>query len=209
MNLVQGSWPEYHDAFQTIVVKGDPSAQPIMDAISNELALVRSNPREGWHVIARRLSAHPWSTATWYLHKPLDLWGWSIAMGQGDIYVFPTADSPYNTDTAYRLSAAICYGLNPLIMALAALAVFSCVLRRREVYLPMAPAALLLLCLTAVYAIFQSEPRYSTPVRFVEIGFAALAAQNLLALAQARLRIRAAIGEADHKNETSFAESQL
>ncbi len=179
MNLVQGSWPEYHDAYRKVVIKSDSSGAAILDAVENEVAALQSGPRDWWHLAANRFRDEPWTMLAWYLHKPIDLWGWGIDMGQGDIYVYPTADSPFNTETPYRVSVAVCYGLNPIVMLLSALAVLACLVRGKAVDAPMLAAAFLLAYFTLVYAVFQSEPRYSIALRPLQLGFAILAAQEL------------------------------
>lgn len=202
INLVQGSWPAYHDAYRA-AVSGDPRGQAIMTAIQNDQDRMTQSPAAGLHALAARIAASPLRYASWYLlRKPVVLWGWNIRMGQGDIYVYPTVNSPFDKNAVWRVVAALCYGLNHLL-AVAAL-IGALLLMRRA-----APAdeishknssagpvrlavALMLFYVTAVYALFQSEPRYSIPFRGFEI-LAAITALAFLSKHLIALRAKASV----------------
>lgn len=170
INLVQGSWPTYHAAAQ-LWGHHDPVGMQTMDAISDEIAILRADRVLGLRVMADRMSRTPWAYAMWYLRKPALLWGWEIGLGAGDIYAYPTRHSPYITNPFMRATEAIAYMLNG-VLAIAALAGLLLVMSNRR-----SPAELLFLAVscawvTLIYWILQSDSRYSIPYRTAEISLA-------------------------------------
>jgi hypothetical protein len=176
MNLVQGSWPTYHTAWQE-KIHHNPKGLPTLNAIGAEYTLLRSSPRAGIDTIAHRLRADPWHYVAWYaLEKPWLLWDWRIRIGRGDIYVFPTLNSPFDTQPAMRALVSVCHTINPLLAALALLCLLVTVVRRWRGHStqsngqPALEATLgLLVFVTLVYSVLQSEPRYSIPFRSFEM----------------------------------------
>jgi 4-amino-4-deoxy-L-arabinose transferase-like glycosyltransferase len=176
MNLVQGSWPTYHTAWQE-KIHHNPKGLPTLNAIGAEYTLLRSSPRAGIDTIAHRLRADPWHYVAWYaLEKPWLLWDWRIRIGRGDIYVFPTLNSPFDTQPAMRALVSVCHTINPLLAALALLCLLVTVVRRWRGHStqsngqPALEATLgLLVFITLVYSVLQSEPRYSIPFRSFEM----------------------------------------
>ncbi|WP_161970920.1 ArnT family glycosyltransferase [Aerosticca soli] len=190
MNLVQGSWPEYHASYRAALL-GDSTAITISSAINSEYALLHDQPREGWHAWANRLRSQPWRTLTWYVSKPALLWGWDIRIGQGDVYVYPTAASPFHTNLAGRIVIALCHAMNPW---LGLLALIGCiiVLCRPSASGTEQPLALLLVMMTAIYTLLQAEPRYSVPLRGEEMVAAMLCLHGIVACLSRRRGIPAA-----------------
>ena len=177
INLVQGSWPNYHADYQ-LAMKGDPVAQSSMEAIDRDISRFGEGPSAGLSALWSRLRASPWKYLGWYLGKPALLWSWDIRMGQGDIYVYPTRKSPYITDAWLRVLWAVARAANGLLGVLAVLGSILAIvsLTRKQTSL-LAPGALLLAMATAIYAVLQSEPRYAIALRGVEIlvAFSAMA----------------------------------
>jgi hypothetical protein len=177
-NLVQGSWPAYHIAYQA-AMKKDPQGTQVMNAIAGEITVAQNHPAEGLALIAHRMAENPLRYALWYLQKPALLWAWDIRIGQGDIYVYPTQHSPFKTLASWRVLASLCHAINPL---LALLALAGCVLAMqtgdRSPRLITA-TALMLIYVTLVYTALQSEPRYSTPFRGPEILLATWATYRM------------------------------
>lgn len=173
-NLVQGSWPLYHDAYQA-KAEGNPMAATLMAPINQEAAVIHINLMAGLARIGHRMASHPGEYVRWYLSKPALLWGWSIQVGQGDIYIFPTRNSPFEVNMAYRIVAAVCRGLNPWIFVLAIVGGLLAMLPKEQVQPDRAATALMLIFVTVIYSIFQAEPRYSIPFRGLEIMLAIFA----------------------------------
>jgi hypothetical protein len=172
INLVQGSWPTYHAAYQ-LAMKGDPIGKQTTDAINAEITSFDNGMGTGLANLAGRMAQTPLRMFAWYVSKPALLWGWDIRIGQGDIYVYPTRNSPFRTQAAWRAVEAACFLINPLLLVLAAVgAVFALV--RQPLTIEAVGMATVLIVVTAIYAALQSEPRYSIPFRGPEIVLAAL-----------------------------------
>ena len=174
-NLVQGSWPIYHQAYQASM-KNDPLAVATMTRISQESDLIQSDPAAGLAELMRRMGHHPIEYARWYLSKPALLWDWDIRMGQGDIYVYPTRNSPFKDNALYRSAIAVCHTLNPLLFLLMIAGGIVALWPRQQIPRSLVAATLLLAFVTTVYSVFQAEPRYSIPYRPLEILLATFAA---------------------------------
>lgn len=180
INLVQGSWPSMHSAYQA-AMRHDPNGIMIMRVINQEIATIQAHPTVGLARIGRRMASHPGEYIRWYLSKPALLWGWNIRIGQGDVYVYPTRNSPFQTNPAYHTTAAICHAINPWLFVLAIAGCLLALLPRLQAPPSLVVTALMLLFVTAIYSVLQAEPRYSIPFRGLEI---------LLAMFATRLFIR-------------------
>jgi hypothetical protein len=185
MNFVQGSWPTYHAATQ-LAADEDPVGLQTVDAINLEIATLHLNKTEGLRTLAERMSQAPVTYIGWYLSKPALLWGWNIGLGDGDIYMYPTHNSPFVTQPIFKAIEAVTFVLNS-ILALLAAAGLVVVARRHS-----PPAATITFAVTAawvtvVYAVLQSDARYSTPYRPAEIALACVAVAE--ALGHVRKRI--------------------
>jgi hypothetical protein len=187
MNLVQGSWPTYHAAYQ-LAMKGDEAGVQTIKAIDAEIARFGDGILNGLSGMGKRIGFAPLTYVGWYLRKPALLWGWDIRIGQGDIYVYPTRNSPFVSSPGWRVAETACFLINPFLMLLAALGAITALARRTT-----DPAALgavaMVLWATLIYGVLQSEPRYSTPFRGMEIMLAAIGVATL-ASALARYRNR-------------------
>jgi 4-amino-4-deoxy-L-arabinose transferase-like glycosyltransferase len=179
-NLVQGSWPDYHSAWRASVL-GDDAAQAkarqTLQAIDLEYSHLRKSPMSGAGDILQRLWEHPVATAIWYLgQKPAQLWGWDIQIGQGDIYVYPTKNAPFQISRPWILLEVVCHALNPILLLLAFAGVFYAWPRKRiwptgtaNELDALVAVVCLLAFVTLVYSLLQSEPRYSIPFRAFEL----------------------------------------
>jgi len=167
MNLVQGAWPEYHAAYRGQLA-GNPEAIAIMQAIDAEYTGMTRDRMAGLSAMTGRLAQDPLRTLAWYASKPTHLWGWDIGIGQGDIYVFPTLNSPLLFNPLWRGLTGLLFLLNPMVMLAAAVGTLLALVS------PAAPTglkitALLGLFITAIFTILQSDARYATPYRGVEM----------------------------------------
>lgn len=173
LNLVEGSWPTYHDAERLWAIH-DPVGIQTVAAIDAEAAIMEKSVASGLAVMATRMKPHIGTYVAWYLSKPALLWGWDIGIGQGDIYVYPTRNSPFITQPLMRAVEATAFTLNPLIALLALAAViFLCTSEAPPVALLVASGTAL--WVTLVYGILQSEPRFTIPFRAIEIALAIFA----------------------------------
>jgi len=183
-NFVQGAWPSFHDAYRNSVF-GDAStrayARHTLDAVDKEYASLRDSPEQGVRSIAQRFKQHPWRYAAWYLfEKPRELWGWAVVIGQGDIYVYPTQNAPFQISPPWIALAAVCHSLNFLLVLLALASLPMTWLRwpglsrqPNQNCGSLISVVCLLTFVTIVYTILQAEPRYSIPFRSFEMLLAA------------------------------------
>lgn len=171
MNFVQGAWPEYHPAYMKSF-QGDAEAVRDMAAIDAEYRTLKADRLHGLRVMANRMDADPLRYIGWYLSKPIELWGWNIGIGQGDIYVYPTANSPLTAGTVLRATTGACFFLNPFILLSAAAGLLLALFRPRQTPVGLMLMAALGLFVTAVFAVLQSDARYATPFRGIEIALA-------------------------------------
>jgi hypothetical protein len=170
-NLVQGSWPEYHSAWLESL-SGDPAATATTHRINRDVDLAVRDRAAGMTSLVTRLAAEPGKYALWYASKPALLWSWSMRIASGHIYVFPTRNSPLESnDVAWYTMRALEIA-NPFIAVLALLGCGVAIvgLADRQATI----TGLFLVYVTAVYALLQSEPRYAVPFRGAEIVVALL-----------------------------------
>ncbi|HEY4292523.1 hypothetical protein [Luteibacter sp.] len=178
INFVQGSWPEYHTASFSAIQLGDPAAKIVMAEIARETHAIQADARGGWALMSARMSSDPLRYARWYAGKPALLWGWDVAVGQGDIYVFPTFHSLFEDNAAFHAWAGICFLLNPLIALLALVGVVHTLLWKEAPFALRWTAAIVAMA-TAVYCLLQAEPRYAVPYRGLEFLLATWGAMTL------------------------------
>lgn len=167
INLVQGSWPIYHAAWQAR--HHHDEAKQLLDAIHAEIDLFAENPRAGMKALGHRLWLDPAGYAHWYLlKKPYLLWDWDIRLGWGGVHFLPVTDTPMEKHPILLGSHHALKRLNPalFVLSLGAVGVITLLLIRGE---SIPPAALLVAGLvvyvTALHTILQAEPRYSIPYR--------------------------------------------
>lgn len=173
INLVQGSWPLYHDAWVEFR-RGDKYAQTIMRDIDSEVELLDSNPSEGARKMLHRISEQPVAYARWYMwDKPFLLWDWDIRIGAGELYLVDTVNSPYQSHGPWAWYAQWLRKANPAIFLLALAGCVLALARRSREPVPLVPIAYVFAYLTVAHMVFQAEPRYSVPYRFIEFLLAA------------------------------------
>jgi 4-amino-4-deoxy-L-arabinose transferase-like glycosyltransferase len=167
-NFVQGSWPSMHIAYQA-AMRHEQAGIVILAAIDREIAAFQASPSAGFALMKHRMAKHPGEYVWWYLSKPALLWDWDMRIGQGDIYVYPTRNSPYKTEPVFRAIASLCRAINPWLFVLAMAGALLALLPEAETSPGRSAAALMLLFVTLVYSVLQAEPRYSVPFRGLEI----------------------------------------
>jgi hypothetical protein len=114
-----------------------------------------------------RVKAEPLHYLHWYfIQKPLELWGWDILVGYGDIYVYRVDASLYHKSKLALVSLVLMKQIHFLLFAFALVGLFF-VLReqnknQKETILSL---YLCLLCVSAVYVVLHTDARYSVPLR--------------------------------------------
>lgn len=168
VNFVQGSWPRYHDAWTSATLAADDQSIATMRAMEEEQRLMQNSILAGLRMIASRFSEQPLRYLQWYASKPIELWGWSIGIGSGDIYVFPTYNSPLSTNGPLKVTTDIAFLLNRIIMLLAVVGIVLIFLHSSETPAGLIVAALLAAYVTFVFTVLQADVRYSVPYRGIE-----------------------------------------
>jgi hypothetical protein len=197
-NFVQGESLSYHPAWRDSIF-GDSAkkanAAVLLHEIDKKYALLSSSPKSGINAIWLEVSERPARYAFWYLvQKPYELWGWAIMVGQGDIYVYPTVNSPFMKYRVWIALEAICVALNPLLLLLMIVGIIFGI--SPAIYTKVFPDAknrstlIAVICLlvfsTVIYTLLQAEPRYSIAFRPFEILLATTAIAGALNLRPAR-----------------------
>jgi 4-amino-4-deoxy-L-arabinose transferase-like glycosyltransferase len=194
LNLVEGSWPQYHVAENYKDI--DPIAAQISEQIASEEQLFARSPRRGLAAMSERMAQDPNYYILWYVfRKPWLLWDWNIRIGWGDVYYQKIQHSPLDVNPPLRAIKMTLHVLNPVFFLLALLsgvALLSGALRRRidGKQAPLAGALVALVCVyaTVVHTVFQAEPRFSIPYRSFEL----LLTSTALAIIVDRYRSRRA-----------------
>lgn len=184
MNLIQGSWPDYHDAYVRSI-QGDPTGRSVMVTIDREVTASQGRVDIAASIVGKRIIGSPFEYLIWYASKPYLLWDWRVRMGQNDVYIYPTVNSPFDTSVTWRIFIALCKALNPFLFILAASASVTILARRKGV--ASVSVALVAVYSTVVHVVLQAEPRYSIPLRPFEC-LLALSALAWLVRATAQLR---------------------
>jgi hypothetical protein len=178
INLVEGSWPTYHEAYQ-LAMAGDEDGIRTIRAIDDEIAIFQKDRYLGVSALANRMGGVPTAYVRWYASKPALLWDWDIRIGQGDVYVYPTRHSPFREQSSWKLIETICFLANPLVMLLAFSGAVIAAIRRDAPSFDIALATLATL-ITLAYSILQAEPRYSIAFRGAEVLLAAVAVSEII-----------------------------
>jgi 4-amino-4-deoxy-L-arabinose transferase-like glycosyltransferase len=200
-NFAQGASLGFHKAYRDSFF-GDATAKAeanvTLQAVNVDYALLIASPMQGAKAFLQKVSQQPLRYFYWYmLEKPHELWGWSIVVGQGDIYVYPTVNSPFKTNHGWIALEAICEALNPLLLFMAVASVyFAWSQHHFEKTFSFKPANRIVLIgvfslvafITAVYSALQAEPRYSIPFRPFEILLAITSLAGASRLWRARHR---------------------
>jgi 4-amino-4-deoxy-L-arabinose transferase-like glycosyltransferase len=170
MNFAQGSWPEYHPAWRRTVAMGidDPASKRDLAAIDEDVARLTAEPSVGLATIFSRMLDRPAHYAGWYLSKPIELWGWEIGIGAGDVYPFPTFNSPLSGHGPLRVTTDLMFVLTPLLTLLAAIGTVATLVGTRRNEPALLLAAVCVVFVTGVFAILQSDARYAAPYRGME-----------------------------------------
>jgi len=183
MNLVVGSWPNYHADWFATRANGDAAATQRLARMDAEVAAAPGDLGAAIAAVGARFAADPSGMAAWYfIRKPWLLWDWGIRIGQGDLQVVALTYSPFVAEPAYRALAAIAHAMNPLLFALA-LCSLPLALRLRAARQDAGCAAFMacagiVVSITAVHVLLQAEPRYSIALRGFEIALAATALER-------------------------------
>ncbi len=202
INLIQGSHPEFLNAYHSARVDTNENAIRILQAVKDEQNAAVDSPARGLTMLATRIAGSPMRYLRWYLiEKPWALWGWALPTGQGDLYQYPTLHSPFVDRPAWRAWVAIAHAINAPLALLMALGIALFLVERRKSQDEHAVpdtrlrirfrCILLVLYVTAVYASLQAEPRYVIAIRGAQFILVMSASSKLAGALQAIRRTAA------------------
>jgi hypothetical protein len=175
INLVEGSWPLYHAAYNSRDQHEVP--RQILQAIVEEEQLIQRDLRSGLESIGRRFAEDPAYYARWYLlQKPYLLWSWDIQIGAGDVYFHRVSASPLETNAVLRAVKTGLEVINPAMFVLAILGML--IIANRLRYAPRDDHVLRGATLVAgafayftlIHGLLQAEPRYAIAYRPIEFA---------------------------------------
>jgi 4-amino-4-deoxy-L-arabinose transferase-like glycosyltransferase len=185
--LVHGTYPDFiykSKRYENFPYHEDP-----------EYGEFSQSPQNFARIFVRRFRERPLAYLMWYfVKKPYYIWSWNIRQGQGDIFIYPVAQSIYSTYWVPAQLRNLMKILHPLILVLAlagmlfaarqVLRVWSAALR----LMPW-PIFIVIIYCTAVYTIFASWPRYSIPFRPL-LYLAAIYTLSLIPMRKTKLTAR-------------------
>jgi len=159
-NLIIGAHSNFHDIWR---------ANPRDPLNPYEIDYKKyKNDRSGFYTeLGARIAEHPQHYFYWYLvKKPLELWGWDILVGYGDVYVYNVNSSLYQKSNVALVSLVIMKQLHYWLFASAILGLYFAVKEKdpiqRQTILSI---YLCILCISAIYVVLHSDARYSVPLR--------------------------------------------
>lgn len=160
INFIIGA---HHDFFE--IWRADPRDP------KNPAELDKQEVNGSWSkfmaILAGRIWDHPGHYLLWYLfEKPKILWSWNILIGQGDVYVYRITTSWFQTSGLASAIHSIMKSIHWWLFLLCfSGVVFAVTNMRRDPDMQVTFIYLLMIYVSAVYVVLQSEPRYSIPLR--------------------------------------------
>jgi 4-amino-4-deoxy-L-arabinose transferase-like glycosyltransferase len=159
-NLIIGSHQNYHDIWRNNPRDPDNPAD-------KDIALYKTNQAAFFPVLAERAAKKPFDYLNWYfIGKPMELWGWNILVGQGDIYVYPVNSTLYYTSKLALISLVIMKNIHYWLLAVAIIGLFLAIkdenLERRVIVVGIYSC---LMVVSVVYIVLHTDGRYSVPLR--------------------------------------------
>lgn len=159
-NLIIGSHDVYHDMW-----KANPRDKN--NPYEIDLKKYKDNHEAFYKKLMTRIIENPGHYFKWYLiQKPMDLWGWDILVGQGDIYVYTVSSSLYSKSKLALLSWTLMKHTHYLLLFLLVVGMML-VYREKDTQIKenVITLYIMLISMSMVYVILHSDARYSVPMR--------------------------------------------
>jgi 4-amino-4-deoxy-L-arabinose transferase-like glycosyltransferase len=170
-NVLIGMEPDYIPRYK--ITADEPQAAAAWQRITDGLHAYAVNPRQELADIGGRLASEPGKYLLWYASKPAQFWTWSIVQGYGDVYVYDMVVAPFDEQPLLRIVAALCHGMNGMLMWAAFAGVIVFALRRKRATREFVCAAWVIASLfifaTLVHTVLTPDARYAVPFRPFEI----------------------------------------
>jgi len=178
-NLIIGSHRNYYDLWRANPRDENNPATLDQAAAQGSISSFLS-------VLFERIKHNPTDYAKWYfIEKPINLWSWSIFIGQGDIYVYDVAYSLYDRSRLALASYSIMKSLHWWLFMFAMLGLFF-IFRTRLDYKNTVAITIYTttIYISAVYVLLQADSRYSIPLRPEMYLCAMFFVENLIGIAK-------------------------
>lgn len=159
-NLVIGSHSNYHDIWRA-------NPRDKSNPYEVDMKKYRNDHISFYKELTSRVINDPTHYIQWYLvQKPLDLWGWNILVGQGDIYVYTVTGSLYSKSSLALASWAVMKNTHCIFVFFCLLGIF-CLYKEedRRIKESLISIYILLCSVSVVYILLHSDARYSVPMR--------------------------------------------
>lgn len=164
INLMNGLYPDYHDAFIKGIYK-NPDYSMNKDIIKADGSL-----KKALYIIIRKIIENPVKYISWYLiQKPLLFWSWNIHMGNGDVYVYPIKQSLFTISPFFNGIKCLFKYFNPLFIFVNSIGMVLFItqifIKSKTLDIHLLLIVILIVYSTLMYTIFYPDPRYSIPFR--------------------------------------------
>ena len=159
-NLIIGSHSDFHK-----ILRANPKDKN--NPYELDISKYRDNHYDFYRELASRIIENPSSYAKWYfLRKPMELWGWDILVGQGDVYVFRVESSLYYKSKWAIASLVIMKQLHYWLFLLAIMGFFFMLLEKDgNSKFAMQTIYISTISISIIYVILHSDARYSVALR--------------------------------------------
>jgi 4-amino-4-deoxy-L-arabinose transferase-like glycosyltransferase len=162
--LLDGAYPDY-------MLNGDPATFPYPAGRDPAAVAAASSLTASVALIGKRIAADPFGSAYWYfLGKPQYLWQFSNIDGVGDVFIYPSVETPFRDNDLFMAMHDVMQTLQWPIVFLGALGALLAWSPRSAAPLPdrgrfvLRAAALLPVFLTLVTVPTVAPGRYAVPI---------------------------------------------
>lgn len=164
INLMNGLYPEYYEDFAKGIIN-DPN-----HPMNQDITKTGGSVTKAFSIILEKVKNDPARFLKWYLiEKPLIFWSWDIRIGVGDVFVYPFTQSIFDISLIWKGIKNIYKVINPALFLVylygLVLIIRSSIKNRSLEIFFISMAFLLVAYATAIYTVFQTDPRYSVPFR--------------------------------------------
>ncbi len=158
-NMVIGSHSDFYDIWRANT--RDPE-----NPATKDFKTLNGSYSAFTRLLLGRVIQDPGHYAKWYLiDKPILLWSWNILIGKGDIFVYPVKVSLYDNSTIALATFLIMKSTHYFLFGFAVLGIMFLFKNTNSIsHIPIF-LYIILIYISAVYVVTQSEPRYSIPMR--------------------------------------------
>ena len=165
----------YHGSYPDLMFEGRPETYGYPYRYDPEAANVGSSVPNALAAIKKRFNEMPGVMTAWYLYgKPRTFWQWDLTESIGDVFVYPTIDSPYFRLVHFQAIHAGMKAAHPALVLAGTVGVLLALglawrARHSDMIGPDVLAAFIVSALlgymVALHAIGAPFPRYSVPLR--------------------------------------------